>query len=326
VTAPGPLHDVAWFAERFAALEDNIERAVVGKPDVVRLALVCLLARGHLLVDDVPGVGKTTLAKALAASVRGTVRRIQFTPDLLPADLVGTQVWRPTPGDFEFVPGPVFANVVIADEINRAAPRTQSALLEVMEESQVTAGGTTWPVPDPFLVIATQNPTEPAGTYDLPDAQLDRFLMRISVGYPDPADEVDVVLGRLAGDGPDDLGAVMDAATVLEMAAVAGTVHVGRALARYAVDLCGASRGHDALRLGASPRASLGLCAAARVLAASQGRSYATADDLKAVTVPVLGHRLLLGAEAELDGITADDIVSQLHARVPVPLRREPTT
>jgi MoxR-like ATPase len=315
--------DVGWFADRFSELRDNVERFVIGKREVVHRALVCLLAGGHLLIDDVPGVGKTSLARAIAASVAGSVSRVQFTPDLLPSDVTGTLVWRPSVEDFEFRPGPVFANVVIADEVNRASPRTQSALLEVMEERRVTVAGVTRPVPDPFLVIATRNPSEPAGIYDLPDSQLDRFLMRLPMGYPGRGDEVDVVLGRLGGRDPACLEPVMDIARVRAMADVAGMVHVGRVLAGYAVDLCAATRGHRLLRLGASPRAGVALTAAARVHAAATGRGFATADDVKTLAGPVLGHRLLLTPEAAADGISVDEIVTGVLDRVPVPAGRE---
>jgi MoxR-like ATPase len=316
--------DVAWFAERFAALQANVERFLVGKPEVVEQALVCLVAGGHVLIDDVPGVGKTSLAKAIAASVQATVNRIQFTADLLPSDVLGTSVWRPDSGTFEFRTGPVFANVVLADEINRASPRTQAALLEVMEERQVTAGGATRPLPEPFLVIATQNPTEPSGIYDLPDSQLDRFLMSLSIGYPAHGDEVDVVLSRLAGGTPEQLPAMTDVPTLRALGAVARTVHVSRALAGYAVGLCERTRGDRRLRLGASPRASLGLAAAARVRAATRGRAFAIADDVKAVAPAVLGHRLLRTPQAEADGVTAAVIVEQLLDAVPVPVARQP--
>jgi MoxR-like ATPase len=322
--AAGPAddRDVGWFAERFVALEAGVERFVVGKPETVRFTLVCLLAGGHLLIDDVPGVGKTTLAKAVAASVAGTINRIQFTPDLLPSDLLGVSMWRPDPGDFVFHPGPVFANIVIADEINRASPKTQSALLEVMEEHQVTTAGVTRPVPEPFLVVATQNPTEPAGTYALPDAQLDRFLMSLSLGYPAHGDEVDIVLGRLRGNAPESGEPVADVDTVRAMAALAGRVHVSRTLADYAVSLCAASRSHPALRRGASPRASLALTTAARVLAAAERRQFATADDIRRIALPVLGHRLLLTTEAEIEGISPATVLAEVRDEVPVPAFR----
>jgi MoxR-like ATPase len=315
-------HDPAWFAARFTELQANVERFVRGKPAVVNHALTCLLAGGHVLIEDVPGVGKTSLARAIAASITASVARIQLTPDLLPSDITGTPVWRPTTGDFEFHPGPVFANIVIADEINRASPKTQSALLEVMEEGRVTVGGTTRAVPDPFLVIATANPTEPSGIYQLPDAQLDRFLMSLTIGYPDHDDEVEVVRHRLTGQSPEQLPPVTDAAGLAALAAVARSVHVGPALLTYAVRLCSASRRRPELRLGASPRASVGLAAAARVRAAASGRAFTTADDVKAVAVPVLRHRLLLTPDAEDAGVTPERLVAELVDAVPVPIER----
>jgi MoxR-like ATPase len=319
VSAPTAPADVGWFADRFDDLHEGVERFVVGKPEVVRLVLVCLLADGHVLIDDVPGVGKTSMAKAIAASLDATVGRIQFTPDLLPSDVIGTSVWRPDRGSFEFHEGPVFANIVLADEINRASPRTQSALLEVMEERQVTAGGATRPVPRPFLVIATQNPSEPTGTYLLPDSQLDRFLMRVSVGYPSPEDEAAVARARLAGHVPEALTPVADASTLAAMVRAAADVHIGDALVAYAVRLCTRSRELSQLRLGASPRASVGLLAAARVHAAARRRAVAPPDALNAVAPAVLGHRLLLTPEAEMDGATAGGLVARLLAEVAVP-------
>jgi MoxR-like ATPase len=316
---PDDADDVAWFAEQFALLHKSIDGFMVGQSALVHLALVCLFTEGHLLVEGVPGVGKTSLMKALAASISGTASRIQFSPDLLPADVTGMSVWRPDRGDFEFRPGPVFANVVLADEINRASPRTQSALLEPMEEHQVTAGGSTRAVPRPFLVIATRNPTEPAGTYELPDAQLDRFTMGLSPGYPDPDAEVAIIQQRLAGRVPELVDRVVDTATVRAMVAATGAVHVSPVLVRYCVELCTASRQLDEVRLGASPRAGLALARCARVHAAAGGRLFATADDIKVVAPGVLGHRLRLTTGAELDGVPPAALVERLLRGVAVP-------
>jgi MoxR-like ATPase len=314
--------DILAFAEQFRRLQENVEWFVVGKPGVVRMALVCLLAEGHLLIDDVPGVGKTSLAKAIAASIAGSVSRIQFTPDLLPADVTGTPVWQPERRAIEFRAGPVFANVVIADEINRASPKTQSALLEVMEERQVTVDGTGRPVPRPFLVIATQNPIDFSGTYELPEAQIDRFLMRLSIGYPAADAELDVVLNHVAGRRPEQICPVTDADSVRQLIAVARSVHVSPTVGRYAVDLCRASRELPEVRLGASPRGTAALATAGQVHAASGGRGFVTADDLKAVAPAVLGHRLLLTHEAESAGQDAAALVDRLIHSVEVPRER----
>jgi MoxR-like ATPase len=312
------------FAEHFSRLQANVEWFLVGKAQVVRLALVCLLAEGHLLIDDVPGVGKTSLAKAIAASISGSVSRIQFTPDLLPSDVTGTPVWQAERRTLEFRAGPVFANVVIADEINRASPKTQSALLEVMEEGHVTVEGSSRPVPRPFLVIATQNPVDFSGTYDLPEAQIDRFLMRLTVGYPERSAEVDVVLNHVAGHTPEQVAPVTDVDTVRAMIAVGRRVHVARTLAEYCVRLCEASRELPEVRLGASPRGSVALVTAGQVHAAAHGRAFVTADDVKAVAPHVLGHRLLLTHEAEAAGARPATLLDRLTASVPVP-RERPT-
>ncbi|MGD0240130.1 MAG: MoxR family ATPase [Streptosporangiaceae bacterium] len=317
-----PFASFDGFAQRFGALADNVERVIRGKPDVVRTALVCLLAEGHLLIEDVPGVGKTMLARSVAASIGGRLQRIQFTPDLLPSDVVGVSVYHPGGNRFEFHPGPVFANVLHADEINRASPKTQSALLEVMEERQVTVDGRAHPVPRPFLVIATQNPVDLTGTYPLPEAQLDRFLMRLSVGYPDHQAEVSLLTAGRARPSADALPPVLAAEEVAAMVALAEAVSLAPALADYVVRLTAATRQAPGVRLGASPRASLALVAAARVRAAACARGYVVPDDVKALAGPVLAHRLVLTPEAELRGQSAARVVEDTLAAVPVPQAR----
>jgi MoxR-like ATPase len=307
-------------APLFAALLRNVERVIQGKQDQVRLALLCLLAEGHLLIEDVPGVGKTSLAKAISRSIAGTCHRIQFTPDLLPSDVVGVSVWNRASATFEFRPGGVFANVVLADEINRASPKTQSALLEAMEERQVTVDVHSYPLPRPFVVIATQNPIELEGTYPLPEAQLDRFLMRIPMGYPDRRAEVAILETQGAGHHrAEDLEPVTSAAEVSAAAAAITDVHVAPALAEYIVDLVGATRARSDLLLGVSPRGALALQRAARALAASEGREYTVPDDVRWLAPAVLEHRLILSPDAELHGVTQADIVRDVLARIPVP-------
>ncbi|MDI2125815.1 AAA family ATPase [Yinghuangia seranimata] len=313
---PGPLK---LFTECFGAVADNIELVVKGKREVVELALICLFAEGHVLVVDVPGTGKTTLARALAASVDGSCHRVQFTPDLLPSDITGVSVYRQDSGRFEFLPGPVFANVVIGDEINRASPKTQSALLEVMEEGRVTVDGAAHEVPRPFMVFATQNPVEMAGTYPLPEAQLDRFMMRVTVGYPDHASEVQVAAGT-AADQLAQLRTIATARHVAEFAQVVRErVRVPEPVADYAVRVTAATRELPGVRLGAGPRGSVALVRAARVRAGARGRTYVLPEDVKALAGPVLAHRMLLAPESELTGVTAEDLVAEVLARVPVP-------
>ena len=310
------------FAERFEAVVANVERVIQGKDEVVRLALVCLVAEGHLLIEDVPGVGKTSLAKAMAASFDCGWHRIQFTPDLLPSDVTGVNVYNRANGQFEFRPGGIFAEIVLADEINRASPRTQSALLEAMEERQVTVDTTTYRLPSPFMVIATQNPIEHQGTYPLPDSQLDRFLMRIDVGYPDRDAEVSILETHAAADPVDDLEAVLSTKEVEAMIATARELHVAPAIRGYVVDLALATRRHPALALGMSPRASLAIQRAARARAASVGRDFVIPDDVKDLARPVLEHRLTLAAEAEMSGVAAGEVLTEVLASVPVPTGR----
>ncbi|MCD7440531.1 MoxR family ATPase [Streptomyces lincolnensis] len=308
-------------APRFHALADNIERVLKGKRDTIELALTCLFAEGHLLIEDVPGTGKTTLARCLAASIEADFARVQFTPDLLPSDITGVTVYRQNTGTFEFLPGPVFANVVLGDEINRASPKTQSALLEVMEERRVTADGTTHPVPRPFMVLATQNSVDMGGTYPLPEAQLDRFLMRITVGYPDHSDEVAVLKGAGTDLTPESLTPVTTAEEIAESTAAAAEVQVADALYDYIVRVVAATRDLPDVRLGASPRGSVALLRAVRVRAASQSRPYAFPEDVKALAGPVLAHRLILTPEAELRGRTGMDVVEEVLATVPLDSR-----
>ena len=314
--------EITGFADRFEALAGNMERVIQGKDDVVRLSLICLVAEGHLLIEDVPGVGKTSLAKALAASLGCEWHRIQFTPDLLPSDVTGVTVWNRGTGGFEFRPGGVFAQIVLADEINRASPRTQSALLEAMEERQVTVDTTTYRLPSPFMVIATQNPIEHQGTYPLPDSQLDRFLMRIDVGYPDHRSEMTILETHGVTEPILDLPPVASTGDVERMIDIARAVHVAPSIRAYIVDLADTSRAHPALALGMSPRSSLALQRAARARAAALGRDYVIPDDVKALAGPVLRHRLTLNAEADMSGTTVADVLGDILATVPVPTGR----
>nr|WP_241661495.1 MoxR family ATPase [Thermomonospora catenispora] len=302
-----------------AKIREAVESVIEGKPMAVRLALTVLLAEGHLLIEDVPGVGKTMLAKALARSIRCSVRRVQFTPDLLPSDITGVSAYNQKLREFEFKPGPVFANILVGDEVNRASPKTQSALLECMEERQVTVDGTTYRLESPFMVIATQNPVEMEGTYPLPEAQRDRFTARISMGYPDPAAELEMLDTHGQSSPLDRLTPVADAADVRALVEVVRQVHVAPSVRQYAIDLITATRRHPDLRLGASPRATLQLVRAARAYAALDDRDYVVPDDLQALAVPVLAHRLLPTAEAQLERRLPEHVVTELVNRLPVP-------
>ncbi len=297
----------------------NIEQVIEGKPEVVRLALVVLLAEGHLLIEDVPGVGKTMLAKALARSVDCSVRRIQFTPDLLPSDVTGVSIFDQESREFEFKPGAVFANLVVGDEINRASPKTQSALLEAMEERQVSVDGVTYLLETPFMVIATQNPIEMEGTYPLPEAQRDRFTARVSMGYPSGAAELAMLESHGAGEPIHDLEPVADALEVRKLIEVVRSIHVSREVHQYVVDLLTATRHAPELRLGASPRAGLQLVRAARASAALSGRSYVVPEDVQELAGSVLAHRLLPTAEAAVSRRSAEDVVTGLLERTPLP-------
>ncbi|WP_434810656.1 AAA family ATPase [Microbacterium sp. bgisy189] len=311
-----------WFAQTFGQLADNIERAVLGKRHVVELVLTAMLSEGHVLLEDVPGTGKTSLARAVAQSVQGTTSRIQFTPDLLPGDITGVTVYDQQTGRFEFHEGPVFATIVLADEINRASPKTQSALLEVMEEHRVTIDGVSHDVGRPFLVLATQNPVEQAGTYRLPEAQLDRFLMRASLGYPDHAATVRILDG--AAVATEELSPVVTTSALVGMAELAGEVYVDALVLDYIARIVDATRSADEVRLGVSIRGALALTRATRTSAAAAGRTYATPDDVKRLAVPVLAHRLILHPEAEFDGVSADAVIGQVLLDVAPPTRRDP--
>ncbi len=302
----------------------NVCRVVVGKEAEVELAVIGLAAQGHLLIEDVPGVGKTNLAKSLAKSVGCSFKRIQFTPDLLPSDVTGVSIYNQKTSTFEFRPGPIVAQVVLADEVNRATPKTQAALLEAMEEHQVTVDGTTYALPVPFMVLATQNPIEYEGTFPLPESQLDRFLLRIHLGYPSPKDEVALLEQQALRHPLDDLRAVATARELEDAQNAVRAVRVDPLIRRYVVDLVSATRSHEDVYLGASPRASLSLMRAAQARALLSGRDYTIPDDVKALTVPVLAHRLIVSPEARMRNASPHAVLAGLIAELPVPGSRVP--
>jgi len=313
----------SWFSDNFARLVSNVETVLLGKTFVIRLGFTALLSEGHLLLEDFPGTGKTSFARAIAQSVDGVSNRVQFTPDLLPGDITGVSIFDQRSGDFEFHRGPIFANIVLADEINRASPKTQSALLEVMEEGTVTVDGVTHPVTLPFMVIATQNPIEQAGTYRLPEAQLDRFIMKTSIGYPDHASTLRILEGSGTRAHDTAVPAIASNEVIIEMARLARTVHVDPTINDYVSRLVEATRTATEVRLGASVRGALALVRTAKTLAASNGRHYVVPDDVKALAEPVLAHRLVLDPEAEFDGVTGTSIIAQLLIETPPPSDRQ---
>lgn len=314
--------NISEIAAAAARLTDNIGKVIVGKQETIKLVLVGLLCEGHLFIEDVPGIGKTMLAKATAHSLGCSFKRIQFTPDLLPSDVTGIYYFNQKNQEFEYRPGPIVANIVLADEINRATPRTQSCLLESMQERQVTVDVATIPLPRPFLVIATQNPVELEGTFPLPEAQLDRFLLKVRLGYPSAAEESEILL-RFQQENPlDKLTSVISAAELLELQRLCRQVHVEESVRNYVVAITQATRSHPAVKLGASPRASLGLYQAAQARAAIEGRNYVLPDDVKRLAVPVLAHRVIVKAETGLRGQSAENIVAEIAGSVPVPVER----
>jgi MoxR-like ATPase len=311
---------VARIRDTAARVRENVGRVIVGRDETIEMTLVALLCEGHVLVEDVPGIGKTMMAKALARSVGCEFRRIQFTPDLMPSDVTGINFFNQKRGEFEFRPGPLIANIILADEINRATPRTQSALLEAMEERQISIDGVTTPLPRPFLVLATQNPIELEGTFPLPEAQLDRFLLRVRMGYPD-AEEEDAILLRFEAENPlDTLAPVVSAEEVQALARALPSIHCEPVVREYIIAIARATREHAAVELGGSPRATLALFRAARALAAIRGRDFVLPDDVQHLAPAVLGHRIMIAAQSRLRGRDAESLVRDLLEEIPVPV------
>ncbi len=311
-----------WFSDTFAVIVRNIERAILGKTEAIRLSVTCMLAEGHLLLEDFPGTGKTTLARSIAQTVQGTHSRIQFTPDLLPSDVTGVTIFDQKSSSFEFHQGPIFASIVLADEINRASPKTQSALLEVMEEHRVTVDGISYEVGSPFMVIATQNPIEQAGTYRLPEAQLDRFLMKTTLGYPDR--ETSLRILTTGGSRPQSaaLAPIITTAAIAEMAQLGQSVHVEPSVLDYITRIVEATRSAEHVRLGVSIRGALAVARSARLWAASLGRHYVVPDDVKILAIPCLAHRIVLDPESEFNGITPTDVMVKIISEVVPPTER----
>jgi MoxR-like ATPase len=307
------------FERRFDAVASNVEKVIQGKRSVVELVLMCLIAEGHVLIEDVPGVGKTLLAKSIARSIDCTFHRIQFTPDLLPSDVTGVSVWDRDRSEFSFKPGAIFANIVVGDEINRASPKTQAALLEAMEERQVTIDGVTRILSPPFMVVATQNPLEHEGTYPLPEAQLDRFTMRVTIGYPTREKELEILDTHGIRSTFLDLAPVITASEVTELVEIARQVHVAPSVKGYIVDLIERTREHEELLLGASPRSALAMQRLARARAASEGREFVTPDDIKALATPVLEHRMALRPEAQMRGTSIPEVIGSVLRNLAVP-------
>jgi MoxR-like ATPase len=301
---------------------ENIEKVMIGKRKVAELSVIALLAEGHVLLEDVPGVGKTMMVRALAKSVGANFKRIQFTPDLLPSDVTGVSIYNPKEMEFQFKPGPIMGNIILADEINRTSPKTQSALLEGMEESSVTIDGVTYPLEKPFFVMATQNPIDYEGTYPLPEAQLDRFLLKMKMGYPDVEGEIEV-LNRVQRVKPiDEIEPVIDLAELLDLQDQMKEVHVDDTIKRYIVDLAHETRSHSSVYLGVSPRGSIALMKAAQAYAFIYGRDYVLPDDIQYLAPAVFAHRIILKSEVKFDGITADEVAERILHRVPVPVQR----
>lgn len=303
-----------------ARIADNIEKVIIGKRHVVEYAVIALLCRGHILIEDVPGVGKTSLASAMARSIQCSFKRIQFTPDVLPSDITGFSMYNQKNGDFEYMPGAIMSNMILADEINRTTPKTQASLLEVMEEGQVTVDGTSYKVPQPFMVLATQNPIEYTGTYPLPEAQIDRFLMKISIGYPTPVQESRILFEYSIDNPMDSLSPVAEAENIIELQDHIKTVYIDRSIHDYIVEITSRTRTHDDVMLGSSPRGSLSLLRASQAHAFYNGRDFVIPDDVKKMAVPVLSHRLILKQEAKIRSVSSEDIIQMIMEDVLVPV------